>query len=135
MISDEKMWDHDGEKLVVVAVHDAISRRLGQIRQDTDGKQAKSLSQATKNRWQRFRERLRIDLAGAKTESHVRFALMDLFSRGETNSALRGGWEKVLYVIRHDWRLARDLGLLALASYSGRGGDGDDTSSESVSTN
>ena len=120
MIADDTMWDEAGERLVVQAVHEAISRRLGQIRAETDGEGAKGLSQATKNRWERFRERLRLDLAGSKTESHVRFALVDLFSRGSQNAVLRHGWEKVLPVIRKDWQLARDLGLLALASYGGK---------------
>ena len=121
MIADKKMWDQEGEKLVVEAVHEAIGRRMGQIRSDTDGEKAKALSQATKNRWERFRDRLRLDLAGSKTEAQVRFALMDLFSRAGNNSVLRGGWSTILPVIRKDWHLARDLGLLALASYSGKG--------------
>ena len=121
MINDEKMWDEAGERLVVQAVHEAIGRRLGKIRQETDGESAKGLSQATKNRWERFREKLRLDFAGAKTESQVRFALMDLFSRAGNNSILREGWETVLPVIRRDWHLARDLSLLALASYAGKG--------------
>lgn len=120
MIADPKMWDHDGEKLVVQAVHEAIRQTLGRIREETDGKGAKGLSQATKNRWERFREKLRLDMAGAKTEAHVRFALMDLFSRGGSNSVLRGGWATILPVVRKDWQLARDLGLLALASYASR---------------
>lgn len=119
MISDSKMWDSEGEQLVVQAIHEAIRQSLGRIREQTDGK--KPLSQATRNRWERFREKLRLDLAGAKTEAHVRFALMDLFSRGGNNSVLKTGWEKVYPVIRKDWRLTRDLGLLALASYAGKG--------------
>ena len=121
MISDTMMWDEAGERLVVQAVHEAISRRLGQIRGETDGESSKPLSQATKNRWERFREKLRLDLAGAKTEAQLRFALTDLFSRGGSNSVLREHWAAVLPVIRKDWQLARDLGLLALASYAGRG--------------
>lgn len=132
MISDDAMWDCEGEKLVVAAVHEAIGCRLGQIRSDTDGEKSKALSQATKNRWERFREKLRLDLAGAKTESHVRFALMDLFSRGGNNAVLRTGWGKILPVIRNDWQLARDLGLLALASYAGRGAAGEDVSTETT---
>lgn len=126
MISDPKMWDQAGEKLVVQAVHEAIRQTLGRIREETDGKAAKMLSQATKNRWQRFREKLRLDLSGAKTSAHVRFALMDLFSRGGSNFVLQQEWANVLPVIRCDWQLARDLGLLALASYAGKG-DPDDT--------
>ena len=67
MISDPKMWDQEGERLVVQAVHEAIRQTLGRIREETDGKAAKTLSQATKNRWQRFREKLRLDLSGGKT--------------------------------------------------------------------
>jgi CRISPR-associated protein Cas8a1/Csx13 len=133
MIGDEKMWDNAGERLIVEAVHEAISRRLGQIRADTDGENSKALSQATKNRWERFREKLRLDLAGAKTEAHVRFALTDLFSRAESNSILRQHWATVLPVIRKDWQLARDLGLLALASYAGRGSQ-DTTNEPNINT-
>lgn len=121
MISDTKMWDEAGERFVVQAVHEAIGNRLGQIRAETNGESSRPLSQATKNRWQRFREKLRLDLAGAKTEAHVRFTLADLFSRGNVNRVLRDHWAAVLPVVRKDWQLARDLGLLALASYSGRG--------------
>jgi CRISPR-associated protein Cas8a1/Csx13 len=127
MISDTKMWDEAGERFVVQAVHEAISSRLGQIRAETDGESSNPLSQATKNRWQRFRDKLRLDLAGAKTEAHVRFVLTDLFSRGNANSVLRKHWAAVLPVVRKDWQLARDLGLLALASYSGRSTTDDST--------
>jgi len=125
MISDSTMWDQEGESLVVQAVHEAIHHSLGRIRQDTDGQTAKHLSQATKNRWKRFREKLRLDLAGAKTPAQLRFALSSLFSRGGHNTILQKAWEKVLPVIRSDWQLARDLGLLALASYAGDGADSD----------
>lgn len=134
MINDSKMWDkedEEGQKLIVQAVHEAIRSRLGQIRKETDGK--KPLSPATKNRWKRFRDKLRLDLAGSKTAAHVRFALADLFSRGGKNAVLRVGWEKVLPVLRQDWQLARDLGLLALASYSGKGTPGEPDSTPSAS--
>jgi CRISPR-associated protein Cas8a1/Csx13 len=116
MIDDKTMWDHEGEALVVKSVHEAIRMRYGKIADENQGKSA-----AMKNRMKRFREKLRLDLAGAKTEANVRFALMDLFSRGGNNSVLRQSWEKTLPIIRGDWRLARDLGLLALASYVGKG--------------
>ena len=121
MIAEIKMWDQGGEQLVVEAIHQAMRQRMAQIRSETDGDTSKVLSQATKNRWERFRERLRLSFCGAKKEDDVRFALMDLFSRAGNIPALRGGWQHVLPVIRQDWRLARDLGLLALASYAGKG--------------
>ena len=116
MIADETMWDEAGERIVVQAVHEAMRMRYGQIADENQGK-----STAMKNRMKSFREKLRLDLAGAKTESQVRFALMDLFSRGGNNSILREGWQKILPIIRKDWHLARDLGLLALVSYAGKG--------------
>jgi CRISPR-associated protein Cas8a1/Csx13 len=119
MISDQKMWDQEGEALFVRAVHEAIRQALGRIRDETD-RNSKVLSQATKNRWDRFREKLRLDLAGSKTAAQLRFALADLFSRGGSNAVLRESWTKVLPTIRSDWQLSRDLGLLALASYASK---------------
>ena len=121
MIAEKKMWDQGGEQLVVEAIHQAMRRRMAQIRSETDGNTSTVLSRATKNRWERFRERLRLSFCGAKKEDDVRFVLMDLFSRAGNIPALRGEWQHVLPVIRQDWRLARDLGLLALASYAGKG--------------
>lgn len=121
MMTENAMWDRAGEQLVVKAVHEAMRLSMGRIRQDTDGPANKPLSQATKNRCERFREKLRLDLCGAKTAAQVRFVLTDLFSRGGLNAVLRESWQQVLPVLQHDWQLARDLGLLALASYVGRG--------------
>ena len=120
MMNDNSMWDHEGEALVVKAVHEAMRMRYGQIADENKGK-----SVAMKNRMDRFREKLRLDLAGAKTEGHVRFALTDLYSRAGNNPILREGWQKVLLILRRDWQLARDLGLLALASYVGKGEAGE----------
>ncbi len=124
MIEDPKMWDHEGEKLVVQAVHQAILMRYGQIAAEN-----KNNAVGMQNRMERFREKLRLDLAGAKTEAQARFTLMDLFSRGGNNPVLREGWATALPIIRRDWQLARDLGLLALASYVGRGADDNQTES------
>ena len=121
MIAETKMWDQGGEQLVVEAIHQAMRQRMAQIRSETDEDTSKLPTQATKNRWNRFRERLRLSLSGAKKEDDVRFTLMDLFSRAGSIPALRGGWQDVLPVIRQDWRLSRDLGLLALASYAAKG--------------
>ena len=122
MISDPQMWDDEGEALVVKAVHEAIRNSLGRIKEETDGKGDKPPSQATKNRWTRFQETLRIALAGAKTANDARHALCDLFSRAGRVTALIEGWQLVLPKLAdRRWQLTRDLALLALASYSGQG--------------
>lgn len=116
MIADSKMWDHDGEKLIVQAVQEAMRMRYGQIAQEN-----KSNPVGMRSRMERFRERLRISLAGAKRESDFRFALVDLFSRTNGNAVLQQDWPTILPVLRKDWQLVRDLALLALASYEGKG--------------
>lgn len=41
MMDDKKMWDSDGEALVVKAIHEGIRQTLGRIREETDGASAK----------------------------------------------------------------------------------------------
>ncbi len=127
MISDRQIWDDEGEALVVRAVHEAIRNSLGRIKEETDGPGNKPPSQATKNRWTKFQETLRLGLAGAKTANDARHALCDLFSRAGRVPALIEGWQLVLPKLAdRRWQLTRDLALLALASYSGRGSDAND---------
>jgi CRISPR-associated protein Cas8a1/Csx13 len=127
MISDRQVWDDEGEALVVKAVHEAIRNSLRRIKDQTDGPGDKPPSQATKNRWKKFQETLRLALAGAKTSNDARHALCDLFSRAGRVPALTEGWQLVLPKLAdRRWQLTRDLALLALASYSGKGADAND---------
>lgn len=112
-------WGDEAAAVLVRAVHQAIRSSLGRIRQETDGD--RPLSQATKNRWDRFKERLRLSLVGAKTPDQCRAALCTLFGRAGANTELQAGWQAVLPLLSDDgWQRARDLSLLALASYAGR---------------
>ena len=107
---------HDAEAVLVRAVHQAIRFNLGRIRQETDGD--RPLSQATKNRWDRLKERLRLALVGAKTPDQCRNALCTLFGNAGQVPELQAGWQVLLPLLAANrWRQARDLGLLALASY------------------
>jgi CRISPR-associated protein Cas8a1/Csx13 len=77
-----------------------------------------------RNRFRGERERLRLAFAGAKTPDQVRAALADLWSRGGTNRELQASWEQVLPLLRPErWQVARDLALVALASYQGASKD------------
>jgi len=107
----------DAESVLVRAIHQAIRNNLGRIRQETDGK--RPLSLATINRWDRFRERLRLSLVGAKTADQCRNALCTLFGNAGTLEELKTGWRLLLPMFTdRRWQLTRDLALLALASYS-----------------
>jgi CRISPR-associated protein Cas8a1/Csx13 len=122
MISDIE-WDTSAEELMVEAVHLAIGFNLGRIRKETEGEKSGSLSLATKKRWDRFKERLRLSLAGAKTADQCREAVCSLFGKSGANAALQRRWRVLLPLLTDpkQWQKARDLALLGLASYAGRG--------------
>ena len=106
----------EAERALVESVHDALRRRFGQIAEES-----KTNPVAMRNRWDGERERWRLAFAGAKTQEQIRAALADLWSRGGGNAPLRRHWTTVLPLLRTErWRAARDLALVALASYSGR---------------
>jgi len=117
MIADDTMWDSEGEKTVVRAVHDALRSRYGQIAEEN-----KTNPVAMKNRFQGEYDRWRLAFAGAKTADQFRNALCDLFSRAGRNAVLQKSWQDILPLLRgKTWQHARDLALLALCSYEGKG--------------
>ncbi len=111
----EVQWDHPGEEVIVRAVHEAMRCRYGRIAAENARNQA-----AMKNRMTREYERQRLAFVGAKTADALRHALADLWSRAGSNSVLREAWPHVLPLLNDTkWQLARDLALIALASYQG----------------
>jgi CRISPR-associated protein Cas8a1/Csx13 len=117
MISDETMWDTAGEPTVVRAVHEALRSRYGRIAGEN-----RTNPVAMRDRFAGEYDRWRLAFAGAKTADQFRKALCDLLSRAGPNPVLQKCWQDVLPMLRADqWRHARDLALLALCSYQGRG--------------
>jgi CRISPR-associated protein Cas8a1/Csx13 len=127
MIADDQMWDAVGESTVVRAVHEALRGRYGQIADENQGNTG-----AMRNRFTGEYDRWRLAFAGAKTPDQFRRALCDLFSRAGRNAVLQKAWQEVLPLLRDTtWQHTRDLALLALCSYQGRG----TTETESESAN
>ncbi len=117
MISDETMWDSASEATIVCAVHEAIRSRYGQIAEEN-----KANPVAMKNRFRNEYDRWRLAFAGAKTADQFRKTLCDLFSRAGRNIVLQQSWQEILPMLRSsNWQHARDLALLGLCSYQGRG--------------
>ncbi len=101
------------EQVLVTSVHIALRGRFAQI-----AKEAKESPATMKNRFKGERERLRLAFAGAKTPDQIRGALADLWSRGGANKELQESWREVVPLLRPErWQVARDLALVALASY------------------
>jgi CRISPR-associated protein Cas8a1/Csx13 len=117
VMTQEIPWDRSGEEAIVHAVHEALRCRYGRIAEENKGNPV-----AMKNRMSREYERLRLALAGAKTADALRNALTDLWSRAGPNDVLKKMWPQILPMLANNrWQLARDLALLALPSYQGKG--------------
>ena len=112
---EEAMQSYEQEQKFVQAVHQAIRNRYGAL-----------AAQATKRgeaiRFDREYERMRTGLMRAKNEHTLRQEIADLFARGGLNKSLQDNWRDLLPLFTGpDWKKARDLVLLALASYTGKG--------------
>ena len=67
-------------------------------------------------------EKWRLLFVGSKTADQFRFAVCDLVSRSRGNAEIQESWQQVLPLLSDShWQHGRDLALLALASYKGRG--------------
>jgi CRISPR-associated protein Cas8a1/Csx13 len=74
------------------------------------------------NRFRGEYDRWRLAFSGAKTADQFRHSICDLFSRVPANKELQANWTEVLpWLDESGWQHARDLALLALASYQGKG--------------
>ena len=106
---------YEAEISFVEAVHVAIRNRLGKMA-------AEAAHRGETPRFDREFERLRTSLMRAKNAQTLRAEIADLFARGGINSALQKNWGFVLAIMNgRDWQKARDLALLGLASYTGKG--------------
>lgn len=128
MVNNDRETDnpiHDDEEMAFIrAFHRAIFLARGRIYQDTMGAVAAKArakpNQATKNRWKRLMERIRLSLINAKTSSQTQDAISEVLARTGIVTELRD--QKALQQVKNllfgaDWQRARDLALFAVASY------------------
>lgn len=109
----EADYDHENERIFIAACHEAWRRRLGQL-----GERARRENVAFSRLASGEYERLRVTLARCKNAASFRAALTDFWSRAGSIPALREGWQEILSLLEEStWKKARDLSLLALASY------------------
>jgi CRISPR-associated protein Cas8a1/Csx13 len=116
MVSDQTTMPDGPEATLVRACHEAWRRRAREL-----GDRARDSGASFDRLYEREYERMRISFARCKNAAMVRQALTDFWSRGATRSgalpALQEGWTELLPLLSHRWQEARDLALLALASY------------------
>lgn len=110
-------WPHEEDKLFVQAVHRALRNRYGALA-------ARAKEKGEKIPFDREFEKIRTSLMRIKNAQTMRAEIADLFARGGINKELQQHWDKLLSLFTSsDWQRTRDLALLALASYAGKGAD------------
>jgi CRISPR-associated protein Cas8a1/Csx13 len=110
-------WNHEADRLLVEAVHQALRNRYGALAQ-------RAREKGEVAQFGREFERVRTALMRAKNAQTMRAELADLFARAGLNKTLQQRWSELLPLFTgEDWQRARDLALLALASYAGQGAE------------
>jgi CRISPR-associated protein Cas8a1/Csx13 len=117
MTQDPRLLPEGPQAQLVRACHEAWRRRLGAL-----GNRARSQGLDFGRLAEAERERVRVSLARCKSAAMLRQTLTDFWSRaGGPLPDLQEGWVTVLPLLDRSWKEARDLALLALASYPGAG--------------
>jgi CRISPR-associated protein Cas8a1/Csx13 len=125
----QKVKSDKREKLFVQACHEAIKFTYGQI-----SEHAKKRGEVPN--FDRETVRIRTGLGRCKNSDTFREFITDFWSRAGKIPTLQEHWEELMEFVMVDknWKKSRDLALLALASYKGKGvsntDDGDEDSSD-----
>jgi CRISPR-associated endonuclease/helicase Cas3 len=119
------LWDHNAEKLFVQACHEALRNTYGKI-----GGYAKDKGEAPN--FDRENERIRTGLGRCKNAETFRQFITDFWSRAGQLPTLQSHWNELLPLAtsQQTWKVAKDLTLLALASYKGKGSTNDDSTAD-----
>jgi CRISPR-associated protein Cas8a1/Csx13 len=107
-------WDQESEKLFVQACHEALRNTYGKI-----GQRAKDKGEIPN--FDRENERIRTGLSRCKNAETFRQFITDFWSRAGQVPTLQEHWQELLSLTTssQSWKVAKDLSLLALASYKG----------------
>lgn len=112
-MTQEAEYDHANERIFIQTCHEAWRRRLGQLG-ERSRREHISFTRLASGEY----EKLRVALARCKNAATLRATLTDFWSRVGSLPSLQEGWGAILPLLEEEqWRKARDLALLALASY------------------
>lgn len=119
-MENEVIWSSPLEKYFVNAFHESLSRlyaREAAFHEKRHG--ARSL----KERWTDLNDRIYRSITRAKTEDQLRSSISEFWARAGRPPHLKEHTGELWSFITKDWRYARDLALVSLASYKGKGAD------------
>lgn len=116
LIREEKMWDREAERYLVEAIWDSLASLYAQEAEAMERGGSRSLE----DRWDNLNDDIRRALMRAKTRVLLRGCLVELFARAGRPPALSRNQSLIWGLMDdpYEWRKARDLALLALATYS-----------------
>ncbi|TBR56598.1 type I-MYXAN CRISPR-associated Cas8a1/Cmx1 [Westiellopsis prolifica IICB1] len=121
----QKIQSDEREKLFVQACHEAIKFTYGQIYEQTK-------KRGEVPNFDRETVRIRTGLGRCKNSDTFREFITDFWSRAGKIPTLQEHWEELMEFVMADknWKKSRDLALLALASYKGKGISNEDDADE-----
>lgn len=120
MVAEKNVFPKGPERIFVEACHEAWRRRMARL-----GERAKREGISFNDLVNREFEYWRVTFSRCKNAAAIRAAVTDFWTRGGASlSALQIGWREILTLFdTQNWQKARDLALLALASYGSRGNE------------
>jgi CRISPR-associated protein Cas8a1/Csx13 len=118
----QKIQSDEREKLFVKACHEAINYTFGKI-----SYVAKKRGESAN--FDRETVRIRTGLGRCKNSETFREFITDFWSRAGKIPTLQEHWEELMefIMLEKNWKKSRDLALLALASYKGKGDSNKDS--------
>ncbi|MFN3360767.1 MAG: type I-MYXAN CRISPR-associated Cas8a1/Cmx1 [Pseudanabaenaceae cyanobacterium] len=121
MIKDQRLQWTDQQRLFVQACHEAISKTYGQLSsRNQKNKEDSTQDSDIKSRFEKVNVKFRTGLARCKNAISFREFITNFWAKAGYIPTLQNHWEEVMKLVISDWRSARDLALLALASYKGK---------------
>ncbi len=116
LINEEKMWESEEEKVFVKIMHSSLRRLLDK----EENALKRGGTRDLRDRWDDRIEGIRRGLMHAKTLNLTRRILTEFFAEAGGSKELTHGKEMVWKFLNHpyDWQKARDLGLLALVTFT-----------------
>lgn len=116
LIQEEEMWDSPDHRIFVDVFRETLRSLYAQ---EADAAK-RGGSRTVEKRWEHLEEDIYRRLLRAKTRDLLREALAELFARSGRQKSIRANPAVVWNLIDdpHEWKRARDLALLALATYT-----------------
>lgn len=116
MVANKEAFPEGAERTFVLACQEAWRRRMGQLSEKARREGSKFGDQVA-----REFDKARITFSRCRNADALREAVADFWARGGSGlRPLQEGWRDILPLLGEErWREARDLALLALASYKG----------------